>query len=90
MIIMGLLNLLMILLNALLTPIDIPDLPAGVAGALTWATTKLLQGLSIFAAFTHFSFLITLLKIVLIIDAAMLVYKFVRWILQKIPMTSVE
>ena len=87
---MGLLNLLTLLLNVLLLPIDIPSLPAGVATAITWATTKLLQGLSIFAAFTHFSFIITLLEIVLVVDAAMLIYKFVRWLLQKIPMASIE
>lgn len=90
MIIEGLLNLLSSLLGLLLTPIDIPSLPPEVATTLSAMYGYLADGLGIFAAFTHFSFLITLFGIVIVIDVAMLLYKFIRWVLQKIPMAGIE
>lgn len=90
MIIEGLLSILSWLLGLLLSPIHIPELPAGVHTAIAWAMEHLLAGLGIFAAFTHFSFLMSLFAIVVIIDAAMLIYKFVMWILKKIPVAGIE
>lgn len=90
MIIEGLLNILSWLLGLLLAPIDIPDLPQGVHTAIAWAMDHLLAGLGIFAAFTHFSFLMTLFGIVVVIESAMLLYKFIMWILKKIPVAGIE
>ena len=90
MLIEGLLTLISWLLGLLLTPIHIPELPENVHAAIIWAVSKFVDGLSIFAAFTHFSFIMTLFGIVVIIDAAFLVYKVVLWILKKIPMASIE
>lgn len=90
MIIEGLLGLVSSLLSLLLYPIHIPPLPDSVASILSQASVYLGDGLGIFAAFTHFSFLMSLFAIVVVIDAAMMVYKFVRWVLQKIPMASIE
>lgn len=90
MIIEGLMSLLYWLLDLVLTPIDIPDLPENVHAAIVWAVDKFIDGLAIFAAFTHFSFIMVLFQIVLVIEAAFLIYKFVLWILRKIPMASIE
>lgn len=90
MIIEGLLTIVKNLLELLLTPIDIPELPESVSTIIQQACTYFADGLGIFAAFTHFSYIMTLFAIVLVIDAAMLIYKFVRWVLQKIPMASIE
>ena len=90
MLIEGLLSLIGWLLGLLLTPIDIPDLPPEVHAAIQWAMSKLVDGLGIFAAFTHFSFIMALFAIVVIIEAAFLIYKFVLWVIKKIPMASIE
>lgn len=90
MIIEGLLNLLSSLLGLMLGPIDIPSLPPEVASTLSSIYVYLADGLGIFAAFVHFNFLMSLFAIVLIIDAAMLIWKFVRWVLQKIPMAGIN
>lgn len=90
MIIEGLLNLISWLLGVLLTPIDIPDLPQGVAIAITRLSGYLGDGLGILAAFTHYQFLLSLLAIVIVIDVAVLLWKFIRWVLQKIPMGGIN
>lgn len=90
MIIEGLLSLIRSLLTALLSPIDIPDLPSNVQTLISRAVGYCVDGLGIFAAFTHFDFIMSLVAIVLIIEAAMLLYKFIRWILKKIPMANIE
>lgn len=86
MIIEALLTLIHWLLGLLMIPIDIPDLPQGVSLALSRMYTYLADGLGIFAAFTHYQFIMSLFAIVVVIDAAMLVWKFIRWVIQKIPM----
>lgn len=90
MILEGLLAIVQKLLETLLSPINIPDLPSDVSAVITKAMTYLLDGLGIFAAYTHYQFLMALLAIVIIIDAAMLVYKFVLWILRKIPAVGID
>ena len=86
MIVEGLLNLIAWLLGLLLTPVNIPSLPEGVATAISRMSGYIADGLGIFAAFTHYQFLISLLAIVLVIDAAILLWKFVMWVIRKIPM----
>lgn len=90
MIITALLNLIQKLLDFLLSPIEIPQLPEGVEAVFSKALSYLADGLGIFAAFTHFDYIMTLFVTVIVIDSAMLVYKFVRWVLQKIPMAGIK
>lgn len=90
MIIEALLTLIKRLLELLLAPIQIPDLPDSVQSVISQAMTYLLDGLGIFAAFTHYQFLMALLALVIVIEAAMLVYKFVLWVLKKIPAAGIE
>ena len=90
MIIEGLLNLILWLLGLLMIPIDIPSLPEGANTALTRMYSYLADGAGILAAFTHYQFLLSLLAIVFVIDAALLLWKFIRWVIQKIPMGGME
>lgn len=89
MIVEALLNLVHWLLSLLLTPLHIPELPSGVAAVLSSGLTYLLDGVAIFAALTHYQYILALFSAVLVIQAAMLLYKFIRWLLQKLPV-SVE
>lgn len=90
MIISGLLNLVKLLLTALLSPIHIPALPANVNTILNTGVGYMVDGLGIFAAFTHYQYIMGLFAAVLVIEAAMLLYKFIRWLLKKIPMANIE
>lgn len=90
MIVSGLLTLIKGFLSLLLNPISIPMLPDGVETTIDQGLDYISDGLGIFAAFTHYSYLLSLFMIVLVIEAAMLVYKFVRWLLQKIPMLGIK
>ena len=47
-------------------------------------------GLQILAVYTHLEYLLVLIGIVVLIDAAMLIYHFVMWVLKKIPMLGIE
>lgn len=90
MIIEGLLSVVQKLLTLLLSPINIPSLPSNVQSVITQAMDYILDGLGIFAAFTHYQFIMALVAIVLVIEAAFLLYKFVLWILKKIPAAAIE
>lgn len=90
MILEALMSLLVDFLDLLLTPIHISSLPPGVDDIMETGLGYIQAGLGIIASFCHLSYILTLFGIVIIIDVAMVVYKFVRWILQKIPMASVE
>lgn len=90
MIIEGLLSVVQKLLTLLLSPIDIPSLPSNVQSIITQAMGYIIDGLGILAAFTHYQFIMALIAIVLVIEAAFLIYKFVLWILRKIPAAAIE
>ena len=90
MIIEGLLSVIKKLLTLLLSPIDIPSLPTGVQEVISKGMNYIIDGLGIFSAFTHYQFIMALVAVVLVIEAAFLVYKFVLWLLRKIPAASIE
>ena len=90
MIVEALLSIIQNLLELLLSPIEIPDLPESVDTILNTAIDYMLDGLGIFAAFTHYQYIMALLAIVITIQAALLIYKFVLWILKKIPAAGIE
>lgn len=90
MIVEALLRLIYWLFDLLLTPIEIDSLPDNVQTVLTTLISSVESGLGILAAYTHLGYLLTLFSVVIGIDVAMLLYKFIRWIIQKIPMASIE
>lgn len=89
MIIEGLLTLLKNLLNVLLV-FKIPQLPTEVSGYIDTMFGYLETGASILANYTPLSYLITLFGIILAVDAAVLIYHFVMWIIRKIPMLGMS
>ena len=90
MIVEALLTLVKGLLLLLLAPFHIPALPENVASVLATVSDYLSSGLGILATFTHLHFLLVLFWIAFGIEAAFLVYKFVIWIIRKIPAASIE
>lgn len=90
MLIYGLMQLLYWFLSVLLFPIHIPSLPSGIDTVLDSVLDYIDQGLDILAAFTHFSYISSLFVASLGIYAAMLIYKFIIWLLKKIPAAGIE
>lgn len=89
MIIELLLNLIYNILDKLLV-FNIPSLPDSVMEYVETAFEYIAAGAGIVANYTPYQYLMTLFGILLVIDAAMLLYRFVMWIVKKIPMLHVS
>lgn len=89
MIIEMLLTLLKNVLNLLLV-FEIPPLPDNVTGYIDTLFSYLETGASILANYTPLSYLLSLFGILLAVDAAILIYHFVMWIIRKIPMLGMS
>lgn len=87
-------NALMIVLlgvfSALTMVIKIPSMADGVKEVLAIALDYITSGVAIVANYTNFSYLLSLFTIVMIADAGIMVYKFVMWVLRKIPVLGIE
>lgn len=90
MIVLALMELVYGLFEILTSPISIPALPDDMVFILLTATNYLKIGASIIMNYTHYSYLITLLGIIIAVDAGLLIYKFVMWVIKKIPMLGIE
>lgn len=89
MIIEMLLNGIYNLMSALML-LDIPDLPQDVYGYIETAFDYIVAGAGVLANYTPLSYLMILFGVLLAIDAGVLVYHFVMWIIKKIPMLGVS
>lgn len=90
MIITGLLSLLLAFLGLLLSPLSLLPIPEGVQSVLTTGIGYLMNGFEIIAAYTHFSYLLTLFTFVISMEIALFGYKVVMWIIRKIPFFNVS
>lgn len=90
MIVKGLLDLLYGIFDVLTLPISIPGIPDGVKEIIATALDYITSGVGILAQFFDMNYLLGLFSIVIIIEGAVLVYKFVMWVLKKIPMLGIE
>lgn len=89
MIIKSLLDLLYNVFSALTSAISIPQLPDSVAGYLEDFLEYINLGIQILAVYTPLEYLLTLFGIVVAIEAGLLIYHFVMWVLKKIPMLGI-
>lgn len=89
MIIEMLLNLLKGVLNLLLV-FKIPMLPEEVTGYIDTLFGYLETGASILANYTPLGYLLVLFGIIVAVDAGIMIYHFVMWIIRKIPMLSMS
>ncbi len=90
MIVNGLLNLLYSVFDILTLPIAIPGIPDGVKQILATALDYITSGVGILAQFFDMNYLFSLFSLIIIIEGAVLIYKFVMWVLKKIPMLGVK
>lgn len=90
MIIEMILDALFNVFELLTTPINIPQFPAEVSSLLNSAFTYISSGIGILANYTHLSYLLVLLGIIVGIDVGISIYHFVMWVLKKIPLLGVS
>jgi len=84
-----LLGLIYRLLDILLI-FEIPPLPLEASTYINTLFNHLVSGASILANYTPLSYLLTLFGIIVAVDVGINIYKFVMWIIKKIPFLGVE
>lgn len=90
MIIEALMGLMYGLLDWLTAPFNIPLLPPEVHDILSMVLDYLGIGFGILANYCHLDYLFVLYGIVLAFDGGMLAYKFIMWVLRKIPVLGID
>ena len=90
MIIEALMQVVFVLFELLTSPISIPSLPDQVHNFLNSAMVYLEIGVGILSNYVDITYLGILVGVVLSVDAGLLIYKLVMWIIRKIPMLGIE
>lgn len=90
MIVKALINMLYGFLDWITSGLNIPDLPPEVITVANQVTQYLIVGLKLVANFTHLDYLLVLFGIVVAVDAGLLLFKFIMWVVRKIPMLGIS
>lgn len=90
MIIKGLFELVYNLLSLVLTPINIPDLPAGIQTIFDRLLTTLVGSISLLNVFVRSSTLKLLIPAVIVIINVEHIYDGIMWVLKKLPFVGIE
>lgn len=89
MIVKALMDLVYNLFALLTAAINIPSLPEGIADVLEILTGAISSGLGILACYCHLDYLLVLFGLIIAVDAGLMIYRFIMWILKKIPMLGI-
>lgn len=73
-----------------LSPINIPKLPEEVHGYIADAFEYIEAGAGVLANYTPLPYLMTLFTLLLAVDAGIVIYHFVMWVIRKIPMAGMS
>lgn len=90
MIIKALLDLLFGVFSVLTLPINIPPLPDTAFSAITNVTQYIVTGVAILGCYVDISYLWILFMLVISIDIGIGVYRFVMYIIRKIPFFGIK
>lgn len=90
MIIKALLDLLYGVFFLLTAPINIPQLPQQAVSSITAITQYLVTGISIIGCYVDIQYLWSLFLLVIAVDVGIGVYKFVMFIIRKIPFFGIK
>lgn len=84
------LNVFLLVLRGLFAGIEFLHLPQTVLDKLEMFWSYIRQGASVVAAYTHYEYLLTLLAFVTAFSVAMNGYRFIMWVVRKIPYWGVD
>lgn len=90
MIIEAVLNLILAFLRLVLLPVRIENIPSDILTVLATLTGYLIEGGRVLAAYTHAVYLTTLLAFVVSLSVIRNTWRFIRFVLRKIPFINVE
>lgn len=90
MVINGLLQLLMLFLRVLFTPLKILAIPAEIGALLADIIIWLVKGAGVVAYYTHFPFIMACVTFCCAVEALYFGYKVVMWILRKLPFLGID
>lgn len=90
MIVKAVLDLVLVLLNAILLPVRIVTFPAAVASIILQIIGFLDTGAGIMKTFCHWNYISTLLGFIIAMNALVAAYHFGMWILKKIPFINIH
>lgn len=90
MIIEGLLNLIMSLLEFIFSPISLPGLPDQMQSVIDAATSYLVSGVGILGLFFDWNTVVILIPLVIIIANFKRLWDGIMFILRKIPFIGIE
>ena len=68
----------------------IPPMPDQVQDVLDQALSYITPGIGILACYCDIDYLFVLFGVILAVDAGVLIYKLVMWVLKKIPAAGIE
>lgn len=83
-------NLVLAFLRVVLLPARIENLPEDVLTVFATLTGYLIEGGRVLAAYTHAIYLTTLLVFVVSLSVLRNTWRFIRWVLRKIPFINIE
>lgn len=78
------------ILDLLLLPMDIQELPETFYTVLGTLIAKLIRGATIISNYIHGTYIVALLGFVVAFDTAILVYHVILYILRKIPFINIK
>jgi len=90
MIIAALFDLVVDVFHVVLSALAFADIPQSAFDVLTSVLVYLQSGVQIVASYTHFSYLVSLLDLVISFDMFYTGYIVWKWIMQKIPMWGIS
>lgn len=85
----GLLDLILWIFDIILDDLDFPNW-VGDSTIIAQFLAYIASGVEIVATYTHFTYLLTLLGLVIAIDTFFMAYKFVMWVLRKLPFVNIS
>lgn len=90
MIIQALINLVITVFGILTAPISIPNMPQAVKDILSTALEYMATGMKIVGNFVDMPTLLLLFSIILAVDVGMFLFKFIMWVIKKIPFLGIS
>lgn len=90
MLIDGLIDLVFGLVNMIMSAFNIPSLPPELMSVIDGFAQYIQMGIAILSNYCHMGYLLALFGVVVAVDVAILGYRFIMWILRKIPMLGIS
>lgn len=90
MIISGVLDILYSIFSVLTLPIDLPEMPNQIRTYINQLVSYMNTGYKILNVYLPMDYIMLLFGIIIAVDIGINLYKFVMWVIKKIPMLNIS